>query len=120
MLDQIITTNEAEGKRAVEMILRDLYQKMDAVELKWFVRVIMKKLPLGVGEERLFKSMHHDAKALYEVNANLEDVCEKLRDPEAVEEAAVAGDVVALHEDLDRVERDGEEEWPHGATPSCE
>ena len=80
-LDQIIATNEAEGKKAVEMILRDLYQKMDALELKWLVRVILKRLPLGVGETFLFKAMHDDAKALYEVNANLEAVCEKLRDP---------------------------------------
>ena len=81
MLDQIVTTNEAEGKRAVEMILRDLHQKMDAMEVKWLVRVILRKLPLGVGEVLLFKAMHHDAKSLYEVNANLEAVCEKLRDP---------------------------------------
>ena len=80
-LDQIVTTNEAEGKRAVEMILRELFRKMDATELKWLVRVILKRMPLGVGEVLLFRSMHPDAKDLYEVNANLEDVCERLRDP---------------------------------------
>ena len=81
MLDQIIITNEAEGKTEVAKLLRDLYRKMDALELKWLVRVILKKMPLGVGENFLFKAMHNDAKDLYEVNANLEAVCEKLRDP---------------------------------------
>ena len=81
VLDRIVATNEAEGKGAVMMILRDLFQKMDAMELKWLVRVILKRMPLGVGEVLLFRNMHPDAKDLYEVNANLEDVCERLRDP---------------------------------------
>ena len=80
-LDQIISTNESEGKKSVALLLRDLFRKMNAQEMKWLVRVILKTMPLGLGDVALLKAMHPDAKDLLNVNANLESVCSRLTDP---------------------------------------
>ena len=77
-LDQIVAMTDAEGKK---MILRDLFRKLNAEEVKWLVRVILKTMPLGLGEVTLFKALHPDAKDLFDVNASLERVCQRLVDP---------------------------------------
>ena len=63
-LDQIITVNEAEGKKSVAMLLRELFKKMNATELKWLGRLILKQMPLG-GEVSILRAFHPDAKGRY-------------------------------------------------------
>ena len=43
-LDDIVVTNETEGRKAVSKILKDLFLKMDAMQQKWLVRLILKSV----------------------------------------------------------------------------
>ena len=47
-LDDIVDTNENEGRKAVTKILQDLFLKMDAIQTKWLVRLILKSMKLGM------------------------------------------------------------------------
>ena len=62
-------------------ILKDLFLKMDALQQKWLVRIILKDMKLGIGENGIINTMHPDGKDYFEVQADLEKVCLKLKDP---------------------------------------
>ena len=80
-LDEIVSVNEKEGRKGVARILKDLFLKMDAVQQKWLVRLILKDMKISLGQNSIISAFHPDAKEVFEVNANLEKVCSKLRDP---------------------------------------
>ena len=80
-LDEIVSVNEKEGRKGVARILKDLFLKMDAVQQKWLVRLILKDMKISLGQNSILSAFHPDAKEMFEVNANLEKVCSKLRDP---------------------------------------
>ena len=52
-----------------------------AVQVKWFVRLVLKDMRLGVGQNTILGQIHPDARELYDVNASLKKVCQTLRDP---------------------------------------
>jgi len=80
-LDQIIKVNATDGRGGVGKILKELYLKMDAVQQKWLVRLILKDMKLNLGVGTIWNAFHPDARDLYDVNANLRKVCETLKDP---------------------------------------
>lgn len=81
-LDQLVEAGAQGGKRAlIETLLMDVFKKMNPVQVKWVVRIILKDMRLGLGQSTIFKAVHPDAKELYEVNANLAKVCDQLKDP---------------------------------------
>jgi len=86
-LDEIADANagvRAEGsskKSSVERVLMDIFRKMTAVQVKWFVRLVLKDMRLGVGQNTILGQIHPDARELYDVNASLKKVCQTLRDP---------------------------------------
>ena len=80
-LNDIVSTNETEGRSGVTKILQKLFLKMDAVQQKWLVRIILKDMRIRLGENTIFHTMHPDAKEYFEVNANLLQICQKLKDP---------------------------------------
>ena len=65
----------------MEKILLSVFREMDPVSLKWFVRIVLKDMKLGLGQTSVMNQFHPDAKDLYDVNANLRKVCEQLKDP---------------------------------------
>ena len=80
-MDDIVDSSETEGRKAVTKILKDLFLKMDALEQKWLVRIILKDMRLGIGETNIFNTMHPDGKDFFEVQADLRKICLKLQDP---------------------------------------
>ena len=82
-LDGIVTTNAEEGRRGVGRDLKTVFRKMNDVQQKWLVRIILKdNMRTGMGSTSIFRSFHPDAKGVYDVNANLRKVCELLNNPD--------------------------------------
>jgi len=80
-LDEIVTVNESEGRKAVANLLKELFLKMDATQQKWLVRLILKDMRLSLGQNSILNAVHPDAKEFFEVNADLEKLCSRLKDP---------------------------------------
>lgn len=76
-LDKIAIAN----KTASEAVLTEILLKMSADEQKWFIRILLKNLRLGLSESSILKAIHPDAKELYDLCNSLRRVCEKLQDP---------------------------------------
>ena len=77
----ISATKGRSGPEGVEGILMDLFKRMNAIQVKWLVRIILKDMHIGIGQNTIFKVFHPDARELYDVNANLRKVVELLYDP---------------------------------------
>ena len=81
-LDTIVHRSEgAEGRREVEATLKRMFMAMSPVQQKWFVRVLLKEVRVGVGQAAVLAALHPDAAALLDVQASLATVCAKLKDP---------------------------------------
>lgn len=71
MLDKI----SSEDRRSVENVLTELSEKASAFEQKWFIRLLLKRMNLGIGEARIFSILHPRAKEYYSRCSDLEKVC---------------------------------------------
>jgi len=63
------------------LLLQPLVIKMSAIEQKWLIRIILKELKLGIGQNSILEIYHPDAQQLYDVSNDLEKVCSSLTDP---------------------------------------
>ncbi|XP_012162319.1 DNA ligase 4 [Ceratitis capitata] len=71
MLDNI-----AEGDRqATKKVLTRLSEVASAKEQMWFIRLLLKNMHLGIGEQRIFAIMHSQARDLNRRCSNLKRVC---------------------------------------------
>lgn len=71
MLDTI-----AEGDRQdTKKILTSLAEVASAQEQIWFIRLLLKNMHLGIGEQRIFTLMHPQARDLHRRCSNLKRVC---------------------------------------------
>ena len=81
-LDGLVARSEGrEGTKEVERLLKQMFLKMAPLQQKWFVRLILKDLKIGLGPTAILTTFHPDAPALLDVQASLSGVCLKLRDP---------------------------------------
>ncbi|XP_050403534.1 DNA ligase 4 [Patella vulgata] len=80
-LDAIANNNAAKKKEPVRKNILHLLKNLSAVEQKWFIRMIVKELKVGLSQASMLSVYHADAEELYNVNNNLEKVCRLLRDP---------------------------------------
>jgi hypothetical protein len=44
---------------------------MSAAEQKWLIRILLKDMKFGLGQNRIFGAYHPDARELYDVSNNL-------------------------------------------------
>lgn len=51
-----------------------MMRKMSAVEQKWLVRILLKDMKLGVGNNKILHTFHQDSVDLYDVTNSLEKV----------------------------------------------
>ena len=73
-LNKIVSLNAQ--KQAVNEILLGMFQKMDAVMVKWLVRIILKDLKFGgIGQKVILDAFHKDANEYFDTNSNLRKVC---------------------------------------------
>ena len=63
-----------EGRKEVEKLLKEMFLKMAPVEQKWFVRLILKDLKIGLGPSAILSAFHPDASALLDVQVNLKPI----------------------------------------------
>jgi DNA ligase 4 len=61
-------------------IFQEFYQKMNAEELMWLIRMILRQMKIGASEKTLFLRWHKDAETLFNVSSSLRRVCWELWD----------------------------------------
>ncbi|KAK8209803.1 ATP dependent DNA ligase domain-containing protein [Phyllosticta capitalensis] len=62
-------------------IFREFYQRMNAEEMMWLIRIILRQMKVGATEKTLFNNWHPDAESLFNVSSSLRRVCWELYDP---------------------------------------
>ncbi|KAF9630396.1 DNA ligase ATP-dependent [Lasiodiplodia theobromae] len=62
-------------------IFQEFYQSMNAEEMMWLIRVILRQMKVGATERTLFDIWHPDAESLFNVSSSLRRVCWELYDP---------------------------------------
>ncbi|KAI9801549.1 MAG: DNA ligase (ATP) [Sarcosagium campestre] len=62
-------------------IFQMLYNRMNAEEMMWLIRIVLRQMKIGATERTLFDVWHPDAETLYSVSSSLRRVCWELHDP---------------------------------------
>lgn len=62
-------------------ILADFYRRMNAEELMWLIRIILRQMKVGASERTFFEIWHPDAESLFSISSSLRRVCWELSDP---------------------------------------
>ncbi|KAI0017540.1 DNA ligase [Xylariomycetidae sp. FL0641] len=78
MLDRL---SLASGEKQQLPIIQSLYERMDAEELQWLIRIILKQMKVGATERTILEVWHPDAQELFGVSSSLRKVCWDLYDP---------------------------------------
>lgn len=87
-LDELAASaGEAENLRIFELF----YNRMNAEELMWLIRIILKQMKVGATEKTFLDLWHPDGDALFSVSSSLRRVCWELYDPEVRLEQDEAG-----------------------------
>lgn len=71
------STGEAENLRVFEIF----YNHMNAEELMWLIRIVLKQMKVGATEKTFLDLWHPDGDALFSVSSSLRRVCWELSDP---------------------------------------
>ncbi|KAI0476627.1 ATP dependent DNA ligase domain-containing protein [Xylaria cf. heliscus] len=77
MLDKLAAVP---GEKAQLPIIETFYQRMNAEELKWLIRIILKQMRIGATERTILELWHPDAQHLFNVSSSLRRVCWELYD----------------------------------------
>lgn len=72
----------ASGEEEQMPIFEEFYRGMNAEEIMWLVRIILKDMKVGATERTFLNLWHPDAEALFSVSSSLRRVCWELYDPE--------------------------------------
>lgn len=62
-------------------IIEEFYRRMNAEELMWLIRMILRQMKVGATEKTVFEIWHPDADNLFNVSSSLRRVCWELYDP---------------------------------------
>ncbi|KAK3322207.1 hypothetical protein B0H66DRAFT_574522 [Apodospora peruviana] len=79
MLDRLAG---ASGEGEQVPIFEEFYRRMNAEEMMWLIRIILKDMRVGATERTFLGLWHPDAEALFSVSSSLRRVCWELYDPE--------------------------------------
>ncbi|KAG6034623.1 hypothetical protein E4U41_006469 [Claviceps citrina] len=71
------STGEAENLR----VLETFYKRMNAEEMLWLIRIILKQMKVGATEKTFLYLWHPDGETLFSVSSSLRRVCWELYDP---------------------------------------
>uniref|UniRef100_A0A1A7X9Y5 DNA ligase n=1 Tax=Iconisemion striatum TaxID=60296 RepID=A0A1A7X9Y5_9TELE len=80
-LDSVAINNASKQKDLVKKSLLHLITQSSALEQKWLIRMILKDMKLGISKETVLQVFHPDAAELYNVNTDLNKVCQQLHNP---------------------------------------
>jgi DNA ligase-4 len=62
-------------------IFHRFYRRMNAEEMTWLIRMILRQMKIGATERTFFDVWHPDAEQLFNISSNLRRVCWELFDP---------------------------------------
>lgn len=77
LLDQLSAAQKEETQLP---IIERLYENMNADEMMWVIRVILRQMKVGATEKTFFDIWHPDAENLFNISSNLRRVCWELYD----------------------------------------
>ncbi|XP_054479774.1 DNA ligase 4 [Anoplopoma fimbria] len=77
-LDSVAINNAGNQKDLVKKSLLHVITQSSALEQKWLIRMILKDMKLGISKETVLQVFHPDATELYNVNTDLNKVCQQL------------------------------------------
>ncbi|KAI9836321.1 MAG: DNA ligase (ATP), partial [Sclerophora amabilis] len=78
LLDQLAGAQKEEGQ---VVIFEEFYRRMNAEELMWLIRMILRQMKIGATEKTIFEVWNPDAESLFSVSSSLRRVCWDLHDP---------------------------------------
>ena len=78
LLDKL---SAAQKEDSQEPIFSEFYKRMNAEEMMWLIRIILRQMKVGATEKTFFNIWHPDADSLFNVSSNLRRVCWELYDP---------------------------------------
>ena len=53
----MVTAKARSGIKGVEQVLMDLFRKLNGIQIKWLVRLILKDLKLGLGPDTILNTV---------------------------------------------------------------
>nr|POF13694.1 dna ligase 4 [Quercus suber] len=77
LLDRLSVAQKEENQFP---IMEQFYNRMNAEELMWLIRVILRQMKVGATERTIFEIWHPDADGLYNISSSLRRVCWELYD----------------------------------------
>ncbi|KAL8675027.1 MAG: hypothetical protein Q9168_000622 [Polycauliona sp. 1 TL-2023] len=77
LLDEL---SAAQKEDAQQHIFMQFYKRMNADELMWLIRIILRQMKVGATEKTIFNIWHPDAESLFNISSNLRRVCWELYD----------------------------------------
>lgn len=78
LLDNLSAASKEEDQLR---ILTEFSKRMNAEELMWLIRIILKEMRVGASEKTFFYLWHPDAEKLFNISSSLRRVCWELYDP---------------------------------------
>ncbi|KAL8837506.1 MAG: hypothetical protein Q9170_002499 [Blastenia crenularia] len=78
LLDEL---SAAQKEDLQQRIFDNFYRRMNADELMWLIRIILRQMKVGATEKTFFNIWHPDAESLFNISSNLRRVCWELHDP---------------------------------------
>ena len=79
LLDRLSVAQKEENQQP---IVAEFYNRMNADELMWLIRMILRQMKIGATEKTIFTSWHADAENLFNISSSLRRVCWELYDPQ--------------------------------------
>ncbi len=79
LLDRLSVAQKEENQRP---IMEQFYNRMNAEEMMWLIRMILRQMKVGATERTIFEIWHPDAENLFNISSSLRRVCWELYDPE--------------------------------------
>ncbi|EMC97943.1 hypothetical protein BAUCODRAFT_120861 [Baudoinia panamericana UAMH 10762] len=79
LLDRLSVAQKEENQQP---IVEEFYKRMNAEELLWLIRMILRQMKIGATEKTIFESWHPDAENLFNISSSLRRVCWELYDPD--------------------------------------
>jgi hypothetical protein len=53
----MVSAKAQSGSKGVEQVLMDLFRKLNSIQIKWLVRIILKDLKLGLGPDTILNTV---------------------------------------------------------------
>lgn len=79
LLDRLSVAQKEETQRP---IMENFYSRMNAEELMWLIRMILRQMKVGATERTFFDVWHPDADSLFNISSSLRRVCWELYNPQ--------------------------------------